>query len=547
MIITRRDAVAGGLVGGLMLAMPDAPFAAIPDVTAAVETTYGKVRGVRSGSTLSFFGIPYGSDTSNHRFQPASAPAVWTGVRDCLSWGNIAPQGSLNMGGQRMGPGVNPEALKVITAIFRSGMNVPLVESEDCLALNVFTPEASSARKRPVMVWLHGGGFALGSANNPQYDGGALARRGDVVVVSINHRLNALGYLYLGALHDDFADSGNVGQIDIVLALKWVRDNIEAFGGDPHNVTIFGESGGGSKVGCLLAMPPANGLFHKAIEQSGPAVHMVEKADATEIAERTLVALGVAKGDVHKLQTMDRKVVINAASAVNLPNGGGGLSRKTLAPCVDGRSLPRHPYDPDAPAQSRNIPLMIGTVRDEQTLFMMIDPLFGKFTADQAHERFKQVLGAKGDAAFALYRAQRPTDAPTYWVVDLMTDLTFRNGSIQMAERKAKQGGAPAFMYRLDFEPPIAGGILRAPHGLDTAMAFDNVSAAPAMYGDGKAAQVIADHMATAWINFARTGNPSQPGLAWPRYDAKTRKTMIFNVASKVVSDPDKARREFWT
>lgn len=546
MELTRRGLASVGLFGWLALAMPDIAGAAAQDITSAVETAHGKVRGIRRAGVSSYFAVPYGGDTAAHRFQRAGAPKSWAGVRDCLQWGNFAPQGSLSMGGQRMGPGTNPEMLKIITSIFKSGIDIPIVESEDCLTLNIFTPEATTAKTRPVMVWLHGGGFALGSANNPQYDGSALARRGDVVVVSINHRLNALGYLYLGGLHDDYADSGNIGQLDIILALRWVRDNIAAFGGDPSNVTIFGESGGGSKVGCLLAMPPAKGLFHKAIEQSGPAVHMVDRADAEEIASRTLAALGIAKADVHKLQQIDFKAVINAASAIDL-GGGAGLSRKTLAPCVDGRALPRHPFDPDAPTQSRDITLMIGTVRDEQTLFMLIDPLFGEFTQDSARDRFKSVLGDRGEAAFELYRAQRPSDRPTYWVVDLMTDLTFRTGSIQMAERKARQGGAPVFMYRLDFEPPIAGGILRAPHGLDTAMAFDNVKAAPNMYGDGAAAQKIADKMATAWINFARSGTPSQAGLAWPGYDLTTRKTMIFDVDSHIASDPDSARRRYWS
>ena len=464
-------------------------------------------------------------------------------MRECTAIGPQAPQMAINAANMA-GPSANMSSdfVKKVMTIFREGMEVGN-ESENCLVLNVFTPEASPRRKRPVMVWLHGGGFSIGSAGDPQYDGSALARRGDVVVVTINHRLNALGYLYLGALHNDFADSGNVGQLDIVLALQWVRDNIAAFGGDAGNVTIFGESGGGAKVSALLAMPAAHGLFHKAIVQSGPGLVMTEKAKAAEHAERTLEKLGLAQADVHKLQSMDYRAIISAASAASAAMGMTG--RGVLSPVVDGRALPTHPFTPAAPAMSRDVPLMVGTTKDEATLFLSADPAFGKMTEEQVRQRATMMLRDKA-AAIDVYKALRPNDPPTYWLTSAMTGRSTWMDSIRLAERKAAQQGAPVFMYRLDWETPILDGVMRSPHGLDVPLVFDNVDARRASLGPGPEPKQLAAVMSRAWINFARTGSPSQPQLAWPPYDVAARQTMIFDTHSRVVSDPDREARSFW-
>jgi para-nitrobenzyl esterase len=541
--ITRRTLLAGTLAGSAA-AWSGRVFAGETGTpTSAIATTVGQVRGLRAGGLSRFFGIPYGADTGQHRFQPARAPIPWSGVRDCNALGPKTPQGPITLAGimGKLDPGA--KAVPVMMAV--AGLtNAKVGESEDCLVLNVITPDASRTRKRPVMVWLHGGAFAMGSGFDPMTDGSLLAHTGDIVYVSLNHRLNAMGFLYLGALHDDFADSGNVGMLDIVLALQWVRDNIAAFGGDPDNVTIFGQSGGGAKVSTLLGMLPARGLFHKAIAMSGPIVRLVEKADAAAIAEQTLARLGIAAADVHKLQTMPYRQVIAAASAVRLPpRPGGGIADRTLAPMVDGRSIPAHPFDPSATDISRDVPLMIGTAKDEATLFMAGDPELGNMSDDHARERFRAMLGAKGDAAYARYRAAYAQDDPSYRVSAMMTDQLFRSQSIVQADRKSAQRAAPVYMYRVDYEPRVADRILRSPHGTEVPLVFG--TRVPLQFvGSGEEVDVLCDRMMCAWLNFAKTGNPSQKGLEWPRYESRRRLNLIFDAPCRIVGDPDPIARD---
>ena len=544
---TRRGILGVGVAGSLGLVSLARLVAAKADAdepTAPVQTASGRVRGVRSNGVSRFLGIPYGDDTGKHRFQPAKAPQPWTGVRDCFAPGAQAPQGPIVISGVNSAMTPNGPGLPIVMAVVRSTATA-VPESEDCLFLNVFTPEASRAAKRPVMVWLHGGGFASGSGLNPMTDASTLARQGELVVVSLNHRLNAMGYLYLGELHEDFADSGNCGQLDIVLALRWVQENIAAFGGDPANVTIFGQSGGGSKVGAMLGMLPARGLFRKAIEQSGPAVTLVDRADAAMIAEQTLTTLSLTKADVHRLQTLDRKAVIAAASAVRLPSGMPGLTRRALAPLVDGRSIPAQPFEPAATDISRNVPLMIGTTKDEWSLFMATDGEFGKIGVEQARQRFISIVGARGAAAFDAYRAAHPDDPPTFWVSSLMTDLMMQSGSITQADRKSAQNAAAVFMYRVDYEPRVMNRLLRSPHGTEVPLVFGTL-VPPEMIGSGPEVEALSARMMRAWVNFAHSGDPSQPGLSWPRYESHQRLTMIFDAPSRVVSDPARATRQFW-
>lgn len=537
--VTRRVVLAGMMSSGIALGLSGKVRAATTATTSAVATAAGKVRGTRVDGISKFLGVPYGADTQAIRFRPPVTAKPWRGVRDCFVIGRQAPQME---GAPRATPvemNLDAEFVKQVRAAGREGKLVGN-EGEDCLVLNVYTPDASPRRKRPVMVWLHGGGFAIGSSGDPQYDGTRLARRGDVVAVGVNHRLNALGYLYLGALHDNFADSGNVGQLDIVLALRWVRDNIAHFGGDPGNVTIFGESGGGSKVSVLMAMPAAKGLFHKAIIQSGNGLTMLEKSAAVGHAERTLANLGLAPADVHKLLTLDYKTIIAAALAAQTAGSG------TLSPLVDGRNLPSHPYTPTAPEVSRDVPLLIGTTKDESTLFMAGDPLFGKMNEAQARQRAVAVMGDKGNQGIDLLKRLRPNDAPTYWLTSLATANDKWRQAILMAERKYAQHAAPVYMFRLDWETPLAGGVLRSPHGLDTSLVFDNADKKPLLLGAGPEPAQVAATMSQAWIDFARRGDPSPAGATWPSYDPTKRSTIIFNTTSYIVCDPDREARLFF-
>lgn len=541
--ISRRSFLVRSAASGIVLLSPALSWASDVQPVSPVETTAGKVSGTRLEGITRFLGVPYGSDTGERRFRLAIAPEPWTGVRACNDYGLRAVQSFSRP--QREGGDPNPEYTKFVRALFGGSRAAPEAsEGEDCLVLNVWTPEASPQRKRPVLLYLHGGGFTRGSGGSDMFDGTALARRGDAVVITINHRISALGYLYLGEFHEDFADSGNSGQRDIVLALEWVRDNIANFGGDPGNVTIFGQSGGGAKVAALLGMPSARGLFHRAFQQSGTGVTMVERADAVALAEKTLATLGIATSDVHKLQTMDPAAITAAAIAAQ-PDGLPG-SRQGLGPVVDGRSLPAHPFEPTATEISLDVPLVIGSTKDERTFSLAADLRFGKFTVEEARQRFA-VAGEKADAAFELYRGLKPDDQPTYWISDLLTDLGTRGASIKEAERKAAQQAAPVFMYRVDWETPIMGGALRSPHGVDTPLVFDNAQVSRALLGEGPEPMQVAAQMSQALVNFAHTGDPSQKGLAWPRYELPDRQTVIFDVPGRVVSDPDRERREFWT
>jgi para-nitrobenzyl esterase len=292
-------------------------------------------------------------------------------------------------------------------------------------------------------------------------------------------------------------------------------------------------------------MLPARELFHKAIEQSGPAVTLVDKADAAMIAEQTLAALGLARADVHRLQTLDPRAVIAAASAARLKSGMPGLTQRNLAPCVDERSIPAHPFDPVATDISSAVPLLIGTTKDEWTQMLAMDNRFGKLSVDEARENFLNFGGERGAAAFELYRAARPGDLPTYWVSALLTDLVMRTDSIIEADRKAAQKAAPVYMYRVDYEPRVLNRILRATHSIDVPLVLGTMIPRE-LIGSGPEVDTLSETMMQAWIDFARNGNPAQKDLAWPRYDTNQRLTMIFDTPCHVLSDPDRVTREFW-
>jgi para-nitrobenzyl esterase len=491
-----------------------------------VDTTSGKVRGAELNGVATFKGVPYGGSTAGAgRFMPPGKPKAWTGVRDALAFGPRAPQ---FYGGEP------PE-------VAATDPREPL--GEDCLVLNVWTPDASARQKRPVMVWLHGGGFTSGSASYTMYDGKELARKHDVVVVGVNHRLNVFGFLYLAELGGpQFAHASNAGMLDIVAALEWVRDNIGNFGGDPASVTIFGQSGGAGKVSTLMAMPSAKGLFHRAIAQSGAALTGAKGADATKTAEAVLQKLGLSRNQLVELQKMPMERVLEVARG-----GLGQPGALNFGPVVDGSTLPRDPFTPTAPDLSAGIPFLTGTTATEVTFFgnTALDPL-----DDRAlHMRVKDTLRVDDGTTvsiIALYKKSRPKASNLDVALLIATDSSFfRSGVETQAERKAAQGKAPAYVYRFEWYSPIRDGKLRSYHTLEIPFVFDNVDGNKTMTGSGQDRYALADKMSRAWVAFAKTGNPNHGGLPkWEPFTAAQRATMVFNDECRAVNDPHGEERK---
>jgi para-nitrobenzyl esterase len=483
------------------------------------HTTAGAVGGTEADGIFTFRGVPYGGPVSGPgRFRPPTRALPWDGVRPALQNGNACPQKS--------GIGLN----SLITPL-----GPPAPQGEDCLVLNIFTPGLDDGR-RPVMVWLHGGGLTVGAGSRAGYDGHQLAKRG-VVVVSINHRLGFLGWLYLAELAgEEYADSGNVGTLDIIAALEWVRDNIDAFGGDPGAVTIFGESGGGHKVSTLLGSRRAEGLFHRAAIQSGPQLTAIEPADATATARELMSRLNVSSVD-ELVQVPVREFVATGFDLLGSPLQGKSAP---CGPVLDGRIIQRHMFEPDAAPASLDVPLLIGTCKDEMTLFNL-----GEAGLRASAER---VFGDHADQVADLYRKCRPSASDQQIYCAIATDR-FRIGSIRLAERRVAGSDTPVYMFRFDYESPLAGGTLGAPHGIEVPFVFDNLKGEHnlGLHGARPDAQELADQVSEAWVAFARTGDPSHPGLPpWPAYQAHRRGTMIFDSQCYVADDPDGAERAAW-
>jgi para-nitrobenzyl esterase len=496
------------------LSAADAPSVVAP-------TSAGRVRGTVNAGINVFKGVPYGGPTGGrNRFMPPVKPAPWTDVRDALAYGPTAPQ-----------------------ALGRARREAP-PESEECLVLNVFTPALGSGR-RPVMVWLHGGGFSYGTGSDAILEGSALARAGDVVVVTINHRLNVFGYTYVGEQGgSDFALSGAAGMLDIVAALEWVRDNIDRFGGDPNLVTIFGQSGGGRKVATLMAMPKAKGLFHRAVIESGAVLRLTEKSDAVQITEMLMKELGLAKGEVRQLQdvSMNRLLAAYASISEKVPVREPGQTANS--PTVDGTAIPGHPWDPAGPSLSANVPLLIGWAGTEETLYDRPTPETLALDEAGLRKRASSRLGDDPERVIAAYRAAHPEATPwDLWIL-IATDHPRGTYSRETAKRKAAQGAAPAFLYRFDWETPEGGGHMRSPHTVEIPFVFSNIAIAGPLISKMPEAYDLAKKVSASWVAFARTGNPNVSGLPnWPAYTATSRDTMLFNNTSRVEQDPDRGPR----
>src|SRR5262245_49454637 len=431
-------------------------LAAAETDTAIAPTSAGQVRGTVVDGIRVFKGIPYGGNTSGkNRFMPPTKLAPWTGTRDALAFGSTAPQT------------VNATATT-------SGAPV---EGEDCLVLNVFTPSLGSGAKRPVMVWLHGGGFSTGSGSGRMVDGTRLARTGDALVVTINHRLGVFGFTSLAeSLGSEFASSSAAGLLDIIAALQWVRDNIDRFGGDPNLVTIFGQSGGGRKVATLMAMPGAKGLFHRAIIESGAVLRLTTPADAQKYTSLLLTQLDVKPGDIRAIQNVPMNQLLQANAAVldKMPDRAPGWTANS--PMVDGRIIPSHPWDPVAPALSSAIPLLIGYARTEETLYDRPTP--EKLALDEAglKQRVADRLGIDPTAVIDAYRRAHPQASPWDLHILIATDHPRGSYARELAKRKAGQRGALAYFYRFDWETPEGGGHMRSPHGVEVQFVFNNIA-----------------------------------------------------------------------
>jgi para-nitrobenzyl esterase len=472
------------------------------------STPAGKLRGTwrLDSEVLEFRGVRYGESTAGPaRFRPPVAAKPWEGVVDATEFGSICPQSG------KVGS-YTRERRK-------------LQQSEDCLFLNVWTP--ALAGRRPVLVWLHGRGFAQGAGSEPLYDGAALARRGDVVVVTINHRLNVFGYLHLEEVGGSgYAGSGLAGMLDAELALRWVRDSIAAFGGDAGNVTIFGESGGGLKVSTLLAMPSARGLFHKAIIQSGPGIRGVSARRGTANARELMAKLGVASPSA--LHDVPAETLRTTAESL----------RAQWAPVVDGVHFPVHPFDPAPAPTALDIPILIGTCRDESALFLAADPQRRSFGEAELAKRTAPILGDQRDAVIAAFRASRPQATPWDLFVAISSQR-FHHGSHVLAERQSAATRTPIWLYSFEFD---GASPLGPAHGLEIAYVYSNASAASPGRADVK--QVESD-VSEAWIAFARNGDPNHAGIpAWAPYTAERRTTMLFDAPSRVEVDPRAAERE---
>jgi para-nitrobenzyl esterase len=402
-------------------------------------------------------------------------------------------------------------------------------------------------------VWYHGGGFSYGSANSPRTDGANLARRGDVVVVSVNHRLNIFGFLDLAELGgEEFAHSANAGVLDLVATLEWVRENVANFGGDPGNVTIFGQSGGGGKVSALLAMPAAKGLFRRAIVMSGAGIRMAEHERATRLADAVLGEVGLTAKELDKLQALPVERLLAAIEPVQKKMGRAPfklLDRYGFGPVVEGHDLPHHPFDPIATDLSDDVPVMVGGTKDENAIFLAPDDVVWNRTLgeDELKTRVVEVAGGDTDAVLALYRRMHPGMNPAELLIEITTDARFWVRSVLLAERKAAKGNAPVYMYSFNWQTPVLDGKLMASHALDVPFVFDTL-AATGIAGHSPAAPPIAALESATWAAFARSGMPDNKAIPhWPAYTAADRATMMIDTEWRVQNDPQPEAGLLWT
>ena len=500
--------------------------------TAVVQTMYGQLRGIGENGVFIFKGIPYtGPSDGENRFQPPTKLQPWTGVRDALEYG---PQAT-----QQKSPG-----------------SAGVASSENCQFINIWTPSVDKGGKKPVMYYLHGAGFiggSGGSGKNLLHDGSALSRDNDVVVVTSNHRLGAMGYLYLGDLSKKYPASGIAGMLDIVASLQWIHDNIASFGGDPDNVFIFGESGGGQKVCALLGMPSAHGLFHKGSVESAPSMYMNNREIATKTTLEVMKQLGLSANQVDELVNVPPDRLMEAQAVVRARSVDMEGTLGYFGPVVDGNYLPRHPYDPTGPAISKNVALIIGSNKQEGLLRLQEEPETFKIDEAGLKAHIRTRLGDEKVASdmYQLYRKNRPDAGPFEVYVDFLTHQWMWVDTTRRCERQLALHGAPVYTYIFDYESevPISASISyprKAIHGSEVAFKFDHPENDPTTGSRPERLQA-AKNMSRAWAAFARSGDPSHSGIPkWPAYTLDQRATMVLNSTCTVVNDPMRDERLAW-
>lgn len=503
---------------------------------ALVQTEYGQVRGYIHNDIYIYKGIPY---AQAERFMPPVKPKSWEGVRSSLTWGPVCPL--IDPTTQ-----VNDES----EFIFQHDWGYA---SEDCLRLNIWTQGINDGKKRPVMVWLHGGGYSAGSSQElPSYDGESLAKSGDVVLVSINHRLNVIGFLDLSNFGEKYKASGNAGMLDIVAALEWVKSNIANFGGDPNNVTIFGQSGGGGKVTTLMNAPSAKGLFHKAIVQSGATAGFQEQEITKRVGAAVVAELGLNASQIDSIQKVPYDKLAAAskralqkvreqltAEGKMITGFGFGWS-----PVRDGNFLPYQPSQPEALAISSQVPMMIGATKNEFTPFANMS--LRNASLNDVKAFLQKRYGEKTDAFIAAVKKAYPNDTKPEDLASV--DDRFRLGTVNQANMKAATNTAPVYMYMFSWQSPVADGAFKAVHCMELPFVFNNIAKCEEMTGGGKEAHALASKMSQAWINFARSGNPNHKGLPnWPKYTVESGATMFFDNKCEIRNHHDKELLEIIT